>query len=403
MTKITFATFFPLCKNIHLTKDVGMIPYILYRDYGYDSYLISYKNDNYSYLKTEVPGLKIIFIKHTNLPFKKLISHFPILQTVIDTFPLIIKYGRRLNVFELYYYCKQSIIIATIYKLVNKKGCVFLKLDYVQGPKENQENPKSLKVKIKNYLLNRFLRLIFDIISVETLSSYEYIKAYRPRLKFLLERLYYIPNGVDVDISSSMNKFYNKFYLNKKENIILHIGRIGSYQKATEIVLEAFSKVAREFTNWRLVLIGIMDKNFIDRYNKFLCNNTDIRERISFLGFLNDREKVYEYYYKSKILAFPSRWETFSMVPIEAGFFGDVLLASNIPCIKESTDNGKLGYLCPIDDVECFSNTLRYMLSNDDEIKIKSKAFRSFIINNYNWNKICGYLNDIILKTLGSK
>lgn len=36
--KLVFATFFPGCLNVHLTKDVGMIPYVLYRDFGYDSY-----------------------------------------------------------------------------------------------------------------------------------------------------------------------------------------------------------------------------------------------------------------------------------------------------------------------------------------------------------------------------
>ena len=404
MVKVTFTTFFPLCENIHLSKDAGMIPYVLYRDYGYDSYLISYKNDDYPYLKTEVPGLKLLFIKPTNRLLKKLVSRSPMLQTVLDTLPLIIKYGRRIDVFELYFFCMQSIIIASIYKLVNRRGCVFLKLDYVPDINEPNKAPREpFTMKIKNYFFRKLLRYIFDIITVETWSSYELIKAYHPRLKWVSDRLYYVPNGIDVNRFSSLNKFYNKLCVKEKENMILHIGRVGSHQKATEIVLEAFSRVARDFPNWRLVLVGIMDKKFTDRYNEFLSMNEDIRERVSFLGFFEDREGVYEYYCKSKILAFPSRWETFSIVTVEGGYFGDVILGSDIPCIIESTDNGKLGYLCPVDDIECITNTLRYMLSHDDELKDKSEVFRSFIINNFNWNRICGYLNDLILKTLDTR
>ncbi len=52
--KIVFATFFPACENTHLTKEVGMIPYILHRDFGYDSYIICYKNGDYPHLETKV-------------------------------------------------------------------------------------------------------------------------------------------------------------------------------------------------------------------------------------------------------------------------------------------------------------------------------------------------------------
>lgn len=403
--KITFVTFFPLCENIHLSKDAGMIPYVLYRDYGYDSYLVSYKNGDYPYMKTEVPGLKLLFIEPNNGLFRKLVTHSVMLYTVLDVFPFILKNGKKIDVLELYYMCMQSIIISIIYKLVNRKGCVFLKLDYGFPETDiSKEVPQEGFIKRTKYFFYRkLLRSIFDIIALETWSSYEYIKGYHPRLKWISDRMYHIPNGIDVNELSSLTKFYNEFYNDEKENRILHIGRIGSYQKATEIVLEVFSRVARSFSNWRLILVGIMDKKFMKYFNDFMEINKDIRERISYIGFVHSREEVYENYWKSKIIAFPSRYETFSMVPVEAGYFGDVILGSNIPCIVESTDNGKLGYQCPVDDIDCFANTLKYMLSHDDELKVKSKAFRQFIIENYNWNKICGYLNDIILRVLDTK
>jgi L-malate glycosyltransferase len=54
---------FPECRNVHLIKDVGMIPYILYKYYGYDSKIVCYNNETYSSLNKEVKGLKLNFIE----------------------------------------------------------------------------------------------------------------------------------------------------------------------------------------------------------------------------------------------------------------------------------------------------------------------------------------------------
>ena len=59
-----FYTIFPLSMNVHLLKDVGMIPYVLFRDYGYDSTLVAFQNEaNYFALEKEVKGLKIEYIE----------------------------------------------------------------------------------------------------------------------------------------------------------------------------------------------------------------------------------------------------------------------------------------------------------------------------------------------------
>ena len=57
-----FLTIFPNAENVHLIKDVGMIPYTLHREYGYDSTIASYKNGVYPYYETEVKGITQVFI-----------------------------------------------------------------------------------------------------------------------------------------------------------------------------------------------------------------------------------------------------------------------------------------------------------------------------------------------------
>ena len=59
-----FVTLNPRTKNVNLVKDVGLIPYYLHRLFGVDATVATYKNDaEYTYLETEVKGLKADFIK----------------------------------------------------------------------------------------------------------------------------------------------------------------------------------------------------------------------------------------------------------------------------------------------------------------------------------------------------
>ena len=57
-----FCTIFPPAENVHLLKDVGMIPYVLYKEYGYNSTIACFNNGTYPALNGEVKGLKIDFI-----------------------------------------------------------------------------------------------------------------------------------------------------------------------------------------------------------------------------------------------------------------------------------------------------------------------------------------------------
>jgi len=258
--KPVFVTFFPLCKNMHLTKDVGMIPYVLHRDFGYDSHLICYKNGEYPDLGSEVSGLKLLFMKRNKHHFKEKIGKFVrrkkrslavIIQqlfTALDVFPIIIKYGKQIDIFQIYHIKPESIIIGLIYKIINRKGILYWKLDIDNNILKFYEKYPE-KMKRKNQFKYFLLKLMSpDIISVESKKICEFLSTKHPYFRKFKTRIYYISNGVDVGRLSNIKPNFNG-----KDDIILHIGRIGTYQKASEIILEAFVKIARDFPDWNTI------------------------------------------------------------------------------------------------------------------------------------------------------
>jgi glycosyltransferase involved in cell wall biosynthesis len=406
--ELTFAVFFPGCLDIHLTKDVGMIPYIMHRNLGYNSYLICYKNGNYPQLDACVPGLKILFLDH-NLPFLGRLAEFlgnksslsksiVLLCTLFDAFMFLIKWGRKIDVLQLYHLKTESILVGFIFRIINRRGTLYLKLDLDIGAVAAfRDRPSRLRNLLYTYFSLRYLIFnlaFFDIISVETKAVYTIAKDFHPFFKNCRDRVHYITNGIDMQSVYPLLKPFNS-----KENKILHIGRLGNIQKGSELAVEAFSNIYEEFSGWELELIGSMEGTFSEFLEKFKSKNDSIAGRMSYLGIL-DRAQLHEHYSKAKILIAPSRWESFGLVVVEAGAFGNAILGSDIPSYRELTNDGKVGYLCPVNSLECLTERLRYMLSHKVDLEIKSNQISEFIRDNFNWEAICGTLNGLILLSL---
>ena len=399
--KLSFVTLFPQCQNIHLVKDVGMIPYVMHRDMGYDSYVMCYENGDYPYLDTEVPGLKMIFIdrrEHLLEKLAKFLEGRPISETLerwstlIDASIALLRWGRVIDVLQLYHLNPWSILAGLVYRIINPKGILYLKLDMSKGG-AGGDLPSEIEAGFSvRYFL--FDLAHFDIITVETREMYAFMRDSFPFFKNCLDRLRYLPNGVD---TQELSSFLKPFSAKKKE--ILHVGRLGDRQKASDLVLKAFSNISEEFPDWRLCLIGSLDESFLELLKGFKLEHPSVFGKISCLGFV-ERNVLYKRYSEAEILMAPSRWESFGLVVAEAMALGDVLLGSDIPPFKDMTDGGKLGYLCPIDSVDCLTGQLRYMLSHKDELQARSGRASGFIRGNFDWRAICSNLDNLILQTL---
>jgi glycosyltransferase involved in cell wall biosynthesis len=397
--RISFVTFFPVCENMHLTKDVGMIPYVLHRDFGYDASVACRRNGDYPYLETETPGLKMTFIGKSRLRelagkgggfFSRAVEA---LSATLEVLPFMIRHGRHIDILQLYHYKDESIIAAWIYKAVNPKGIVYLKLDLhpdiIELCKKDPGKVKSSKL----YEIAHF-----DMISTEFSESLDVLKNIHPSFKKYRDSLYYVPNGID---GVKLARF--RIGYDKKENIIIHAGRIGTPQKATDVVLRAFAGVAKEFPSWRLLLIGSMDETFEPYYRDFLEKNGEIKDQIQYPGYMESRDDVYRSYQKASVVFFPSRFESFGLVAVEAGYLGDVLLASNIPPIRDITDGGRYGYLCEVDDVGCFIEKLRHIMASEVETAGMSASSATHIGEAFDWSAICAGLHRMFTERTGNR
>ncbi|MCM3443751.1 glycosyltransferase [Metabacillus halosaccharovorans] len=353
---------FPECENVHLTKDIGMIPFILYKYYGYDSKLVCYNNGEYPYLNKEVKGLKLEFLTKG---INKLADGNHYLESNSISIDILYLWG-------IY---TETISWIDTYKKFNPKGKVYLKLDAnVWWMNRLELDEKTLKTLKK-----------CNVISVESQKLYTYLNKKWPL------KIEYIPNG-------SYN-FNNRPIINyeEKENTILTVGRLGTRQKATEVLFEGFRIAETSIPNWKLRLVGSVDESFKSYMKDFFLNYPEMKDRITFTGPLTDRYLLEEEFRRAKVFCLTSRNEGFPLVFTEAAMNGCFIISTNLDPAYDITNDEKYGRLFPTEDTESLAKIFTNICNDNNELKNVCEKIQSYANNNFNWIRICRKL-DILIK-----
>ena len=123
-----------------------------------------------------------------------------------------------------------------------------------------------------------------------------------------------------------------------------YLGRLKRY-KRVDIVIRAFAGLSR--SDAILEIAGTGDhRPALER----LAESLDLRDRVQFLGFISEAEKVALLRRVwSVVLASPK--EGWGITNLEAAACGTPVVASNAPGLRESVRDGETGFLVPHGDV----------------------------------------------------
>ena len=379
--KPTFVTVFTETENFHLVKDVGQLPYFMYKTEGYDATLISYQNNvEYPFIDQEVNGLKLNFI-----PNKGRFLYFE-----LGVLYYLFNHSKSIAVLNLFHFKKDHILYLLIYKLVNPKGKAYIKLDMDILFFKNYNAFLFSNYRIKNLILKALTSWIFkltDLFSVETDQAKDYLLNVYPELQ---NKLICIPNGVD---NLYLDKEIPIKAFQEKENIILTVGRIGTEQKNTELLLDALK--ITDLKDWKVYILGPIEESFKKNIADFYKEYPQLENKIIFTGNITDRKELFDWYNRAKIFCLTSRWESFGIVFTEALYFGNYLITSPISSAAYITNNGKYGTVAKAHAQE-FSNAIQNSIEPGFLSSQRYTEIRSFSKENFTWPVIVKKLADKI-------
>jgi glycosyltransferase involved in cell wall biosynthesis len=341
---------------MHLTKDIGLIPYTMHKYYDCHSTIVCYNYGNYADLKY-LEGVKIDFLGGSG-NFDVDISNYLASHSEIDVLFLCGLYGFNYSIIEKY-------------REINPKGRIYLKLDATLPWAERfQLDDEKLK----------FLKLC-DVISVECKELRTYLNNKWP------VKVEYLPNGYW--------GFYEDDQLSysKKENIILTVGRIGTWQKGTDTLLKAFGEAFQLIPGWRLILVGGIEGSFVPSIQKILAERPGLRDRVVFTGRIDDKNLLKAEYQKAKVFCLPSRADNVCNVLPEAAISGCYIIVSNVDGAPDITSDGTMGDIFAIDNIPQLSEIMVRVCLDEEGLRTNFPKIRKHAFDNFNWVKICHQLN----------
>jgi glycosyltransferase involved in cell wall biosynthesis len=99
-------------------------------------------------------------------------------------------------------------------------------------------------------------------------------------------------------------------------------------------------------------------------------------------------------YRDADVLVLPSRHDPFPTVIREAMFFGVPCIASDIWAMPEMIEDGKTGFLVPVDDAEALSSKLELLLADTSLRAQMGQAARARAEAMFSWEAVAKALSD---------
>ena len=222
--------------------------------------------------------------------------------------------------------------------------------------------------------------------SSEVIVNSNYMKSELQRLFGLpYEKINVIPNGVNLNNFNGVYRDYDfrRRFAMDNEKIILFMGRL-VYEKGIQNLISAMPKILSRYHDVKLVIAG--KGGMIDELRNQV-NYLGINEKVYFAGYLNSAD-VKKMYKCSDISVFPSTYEPFGIVAIEAMLSGTPVVVSDIGGLNEIVEHGVNGMKSYAGNPNSLADSILTLLFDHklcDEVvknaKVKVKA-------EYNWNKI---------------
>lgn len=207
-----FCSVFDLA-NEHIMKDHGLLSWGMMEYHGYDSVLATFDNGEYPNMKY-IPGVRMEFIPRITGDF----AH--------DSVSWLKKNAKKIDVMHVYHMNRIALSKVLTYKFFNPRGKVYLKMDGCPMP-----HHKKAWMHPTSYALTKLCKCI----STELEGNSKRLSRAWGR------KIIWVPNPANPKELQDCRLF------SERSDVIITVGRLGTKQKATEILLEAFVKLPRKF------------------------------------------------------------------------------------------------------------------------------------------------------------
>lgn len=199
------------------------------------------------------------------------------------------------------------------------------------------------------------------------------------------DKLKVIPNGIDPKKLQAEGVDFTgprKLYARPDEKIVLFVGRLVR-EKGVWLIIDSFKELLNIVPEAKLIVVG---KGPEEMYLRDYARRLGLEHKIYFTGFIADeiRNQLYQ---MCQVAVFPSLYEPFGIVALEAMALGKPVIVSDTGGLGEVVEHGYTGLKFPSGDKKALSRVLADVLLDYDLAQRLSRAGQEEV-ELYSWDKI---------------
>ena len=222
--------------------------------------------------------------------------------------------------------------------------------------------------------------------STEVIVNSNYMKGELQRLFGLpFEKINVLPNGVNLLTYSGIEKDYEfrrRFALDN-EKIILFVGRL-VYEKGVQHLIAAMPKILEGYRDAKLVIAG--KGGMMDELRQE-ASGLGLGDKVYFTGYIEGKN-IAKLYKVSDVSVFPSTYEPFGIVALEAMLAEKPVVVSDVGGLNEIVQHRDNGMKCYAGNANSIADSILELLYNPELCDNIVKKAKTKVRNEYNWNKI---------------
>lgn len=198
------------------------------------------------------------------------------------------------------------------------------------------------------------------------------------------QKIHVLPNGVDpANLGIPRQLVPGRRDSRVDGKMIFFIGRLVP-EKGVQVLLEAFSQILPGFQGLKLMVGGIGPYEGVLRSK---AGELGLADRVVFLGYLDERSRN-EYLKMADVAVFPSLYEPFGIVALEAMATQVPVIVSDTGGLSEVVAHGIDGYKVPPGRPDILSYYIREVLVNPGLARDLTRQAWKKVLTVYDWRSI---------------
>lgn len=196
-----------------------------------------------------------------------------------------------------------------------------------------------------------------------------------------------VPNGVDTSPfdrldGEDLTEFRRRFALDEEE-IIFYVGRV-VHEKGVHLLVEAMPRILAQRPTAKLVVAGTGGHL---AHCRWLADQLGLGGKAHFTGFISDEDRN-RLFRVADVAAFPSLYEPFGIVALEAMAARTPVIAADVGGLSEVVENHETGLQIYPDSLESLTWGVLHTLNNPEWSRQRAENAYRMVRERYNWDTI---------------